>query len=151
MSKAGLINVGNDGIAGVNFTSPNLIHCPAEDFRAPNQAMNNNFTISHFCPSSNVANNASMGAATRRYTLIGRVRYPENKVWLMDSKPNALYVNTGVMAVIDPYNPISHRGNGDLYMRHSRLANHLYFDGHTESKSLVEINSSNTPYSNYEQ
>jgi prepilin-type N-terminal cleavage/methylation domain-containing protein len=151
LSKAGLITTSSNGIAGVNFTAPNLTHCPSEDFRSPNQAMDNNFTVSHFCPSSNVANNSSMGAATRKYTRLGRIKYPSDKVWLMDSKPNALYINTGVMAVIDPYYPVSHRGNGDMYMRHNRLVNHLYFDGRVEARTLSELNSSNTPYSNYEQ
>lgn len=148
LSKAGLISVGSpDGISSLRFTSPNLVHCPAEDFRGTTM----NYTLSHFCPSINLSVDSTTGKGTRKYRLIGRIRYPENKVWLMDSKPNALYINANVSTSTDPYNPILHRGNGDMYMRHSRLANHSYFDGHVEAKSLIEINASLNPYYNYEQ
>ena len=150
LSKAGLISVSSNGIAGVNFTAPNLTHCPAEDFRSPNQAVDKDYTVSHFCPSLNLAQNPLM-ASTRRYTLLGRVKYPADKVWLMDSKPNALYINANSPSTADPYNPISHKGNGDLYMRHNKLANHSYLDGHVEAKTANEINASLTPYYNYEQ
>ncbi|MEI6425611.1 MAG: hypothetical protein WCP55_25585, partial [Lentisphaerota bacterium] len=148
LSKAGFISVGSpDGISSLRFTSLNLVHCPAEDFRSTTQ----NYNLSHFCPSLNLSVDSTTGTGTRKYRLIRKIRYPENKVWLMDSKPNALYINANVSTSTDPYNPILHRGNGDLYMRHSKLANHLFFDGHVEARSVNDINPSLGPYYNYEQ
>lgn len=150
LSKAGLTNGSNDGLSYVNFTSFNVFNCPAEDFRAPNQAMLNDYRCSHYCPPSLLANNSSMPGAIRRYTLLRKVKYPEAKVFLFDSKPNAIYANMASYGT-DPYYPVSVRGMAQLYLRHSRLSNHLFLDGHVEAKTAIEVNAGYSSYSNYEQ
>ncbi len=120
------------------LTRASSIHCPSEDWRAPNGAIANNWSYSHYSPSMNATD-----------LLLVKVKNPSFKVWMSEVRPGYYWINPGTSETADPYSVLSHIGLY-MYIRHKNLtANQLFLDGHTASWTLAKINNSYGSYANY--
>jgi len=113
-----------------------VIHCPTERF-------NRDLTTGWYQASMDIC---QPSGTLPHFSRLGRLRAPEQKVWLADGKPNSTKINP-YNTFADLYGP-SHRG-GELQVRHNLNANHLFFDGHVAKWGLGQINPSAAPYIGY--
>jgi prepilin-type N-terminal cleavage/methylation domain-containing protein/prepilin-type processing-associated H-X9-DG protein len=137
LAKAGQLDIAPKGFAEVEYTQQNIIHCPMEDFRAPNEGMANNWKYGHYLASMQLAN-----------VKVSRIKKASEKVLFTGSRPGRTFINPALYESNDPYASLSHRGF-DLYVRHSGKVNSVFIDGHVETWTLSKLNESYSALSNY--
>jgi len=129
MAESGVLGEGISNISPqrVSCRTLSVIHCPA----ARHTGDGSYWEHSHYAPSINFASLSLPSILT-----------PASKVWLSDVKYPYAYFNPTVL---------NDEKNGWMNMdedpvRHSDHRNHLYFDGHVEQRSLIDIVEDPTPY-----
>lgn len=121
------INAEELTIQTVNFTHPDIIHCPSENSTT-------NWKINHYTASTEVRNTKQM-----------QIKKPAEKSWLIDCRPAYFYMNPWLTET----NDIIDHNVSSLWLRHNKGANHLLFDGHVEWWNVDKINEGDIPYAWY--
>ena len=142
LARSGLLQANEVDSHRLDFDSPNVLHCSAESQEG------GNWSYSHYTHPMSVAKSLYM-TDNIRYTNSRKVRKPIQRTWLIDCKPSYPLINPWLSTYTDVYDQVGHYQY--MYLRHSRRANHLYFDFHVDIKSRLETLASREPYYHYEE
>jgi prepilin-type N-terminal cleavage/methylation domain-containing protein len=126
LARTGALNCNEITAQTVDFTKANIIHCPSE--------RDMSWATNHYTGSIVIAN-----------TKAGKVKTPSQKAWLIDCRPAYAYMNP----YLNEANDIMAHNVSSLWIRHSKGANHLFLEGHTEWRPVTQINESDDPYTAY--
>lgn len=134
MARAEVLPLTEKNVYEVVDQGKTMIHCPSEQTGA-------GWGYAHYMAPMDISNSDPW------HTRLGRVLNPSEKVWQVDSMPNASWLNFYTNETADPYGP-THRGLYS-YVRHNVGANHLFLDGHVERWGVTRMNETHDPYVSY--